>query len=34
MEKLTRITLLDNTKRPKARKIENLSPAHAAKAAA
>lgn len=27
MEKLTRITLLDNTKRPKARKIENLSPA-------
>ncbi len=27
MEKLTRITLLDNTKRPKAPKIENLSPA-------
>jgi iron-sulfur cluster repair protein YtfE (RIC family) len=27
MEKLTRITLLDNTKRPKAPKIENLTPA-------
>jgi hemerythrin-like domain-containing protein len=27
MEKLNRITLLDNTKRPKAPKIENLTPA-------
>ena len=27
MEKLNRITLLDNSKRPKAPKIENLTPA-------